>query len=192
MHVGMGVIFQGEGEGRTDRNVYRNELRFGDLAEPLGFESLWGVEHHFTDYTMCPDVLQYLTYFAGRTQQHPARLDGGRPAVARSDARRRAGRDARPHVERTLHLRHRPRPRPRRVRGLRRQPGGQPRDLRRGGADDPRGPRARLLRVRRQVREAGAPRASARGRSSRSAGGPTPRRCRPSRPRSWRGSASAS
>jgi alkanesulfonate monooxygenase SsuD/methylene tetrahydromethanopterin reductase-like flavin-dependent oxidoreductase (luciferase family) len=69
MHVGMGVIFQGEGEGRTDRNVYRNELRFGDLAEPLGFESLWGVEHHFTEYTMCPDVLQYLTYFAGRTQR---------------------------------------------------------------------------------------------------------------------------
>jgi alkanesulfonate monooxygenase SsuD/methylene tetrahydromethanopterin reductase-like flavin-dependent oxidoreductase (luciferase family) len=69
MHVGMGVIFQGYGEGRTDRNVYRNELRLGDLAEPLGFESLWGVEHHFTDYTMCPDVLQYLTYFAGRTQR---------------------------------------------------------------------------------------------------------------------------
>src|SRR5437870_6518600 len=69
MHVGMGVIFQGQGEGRTDRNVYRNELRFGDLAEPLGFESLWGVEHHFTDYTMCPDVLQYLAYFAGRTKK---------------------------------------------------------------------------------------------------------------------------
>src|SRR5262245_38876498 len=68
MHVGMGVIFQGQGEGRTDRNVYRNELRFADLAEPLGYESLWGVEHHFTDYTMCPNVLQYLTYFAGRTQ----------------------------------------------------------------------------------------------------------------------------
>lgn len=69
MHVGMAIVFQGEGEGRTDRNVYRNELRFGDLAEPLGFESLWGVEHHFTDYTMCPDVLQYLTYFAGRTER---------------------------------------------------------------------------------------------------------------------------
>jgi alkanesulfonate monooxygenase SsuD/methylene tetrahydromethanopterin reductase-like flavin-dependent oxidoreductase (luciferase family) len=69
MHVGMAVIFQGLGEGRTDRNVYRNELRLGDLAEPLGFESLWGVEHHFTEYTMCPDVLQYLSYFAGRTQK---------------------------------------------------------------------------------------------------------------------------
>src|SRR5438132_1903277 len=28
-----------------------------------------GVEHHFTDYTMCPDVLQFLTYMAGRTQR---------------------------------------------------------------------------------------------------------------------------
>jgi alkanesulfonate monooxygenase SsuD/methylene tetrahydromethanopterin reductase-like flavin-dependent oxidoreductase (luciferase family) len=65
----MAVVFQGMGEGRTDRNVYRNELRLGDLAEPLGFESIWGVEHHFTEYTMCPDVLQYLTYFAGRTQR---------------------------------------------------------------------------------------------------------------------------
>ncbi len=69
MHVGLAVIFQGEGEGRTDRNVYRNELRFADLAEPLGFESIWGVEHHFTDYTMCPDVLQFLTYCAARTQR---------------------------------------------------------------------------------------------------------------------------
>ncbi len=67
MHVGMSVVFQG-GFGRTDRSVYRNELRLGDLAEPLGYQSLWGVEHHFTDYTMCPDVLQYLTYFAGRTR----------------------------------------------------------------------------------------------------------------------------
>jgi alkanesulfonate monooxygenase SsuD/methylene tetrahydromethanopterin reductase-like flavin-dependent oxidoreductase (luciferase family) len=65
----MGVIFQGQGAGRTDRNVYRNELRFADLAEPLGFESLWGVEHHFSEYTMCPNVLQYLSYFAGRTQR---------------------------------------------------------------------------------------------------------------------------
>jgi len=68
MHVGMAVIFQGQGENRSDREVYKNELLLGDMAEPLGFESIWGVEHHFTEYTMCPDVLQYLTYFAGRTK----------------------------------------------------------------------------------------------------------------------------
>jgi alkanesulfonate monooxygenase SsuD/methylene tetrahydromethanopterin reductase-like flavin-dependent oxidoreductase (luciferase family) len=49
--------------------VYRHELRLADLAEPLGFQSIWGVEHHFTDYTMCPDVLQFLTYMAGRTER---------------------------------------------------------------------------------------------------------------------------
>ena len=67
MHVGMATVFQNPKQMRTDREVYRNELRLADLAEPLGFESIWGVEHHFTDYTMCPDVLQFLTYMAGRT-----------------------------------------------------------------------------------------------------------------------------
>ena len=38
------------------------------MAEPLGFESIWSVEHHFTDYTMCPDVVQFLSYMAGRTR----------------------------------------------------------------------------------------------------------------------------
>ena len=69
MHVGMAAVFQNPQKGRTDREVYRSELRLADLAEPLGFESIWGVEHHFTDYTMCPDVLQFLTYMAGRTQR---------------------------------------------------------------------------------------------------------------------------
>jgi len=65
----MAAVFQNPGKARTDRDVYRNELRLADLAEPLGFESIWGVEHHFTDYTMCPDVLQFLTYMAGRTER---------------------------------------------------------------------------------------------------------------------------
>ena len=66
MHVGMASVFQNPHQERTDLEVYRNELRLADLADPLGFESIWGVEHHFTDYTMCPDVLQFLTYMAGR------------------------------------------------------------------------------------------------------------------------------
>ena len=68
MHVGMAAVFQNPGKKRSDHEVYQNELRLADLAEPLGFQSIWGVEHHFTDYTMCPDVLQFLTYMAGRTQ----------------------------------------------------------------------------------------------------------------------------
>ncbi len=69
MHVGMAAVFQNPDKARTDREVYCSELRLADLAEPLGFESIWGVEHHFTDYTMCPDVLQFLTYMAGRTRR---------------------------------------------------------------------------------------------------------------------------
>ena len=67
MHVGMASIFQNPGQRRPDHEVYREELRLADLAEPLGFDSIWSVEHHFTDYTMCPDVVQFLTYMAGRT-----------------------------------------------------------------------------------------------------------------------------
>jgi alkanesulfonate monooxygenase SsuD/methylene tetrahydromethanopterin reductase-like flavin-dependent oxidoreductase (luciferase family) len=67
MHVGMSVIFQGFGGTLSDREVWQADLRLADLAEPLGYESIWSVEHHFTNYTMCPDVLQFLTYMAGRT-----------------------------------------------------------------------------------------------------------------------------
>jgi len=63
----MSTIFQNPDNQRSDHEVYEDELRLAHLAEPLGFESIWGVEHHFTDYTMCPDVLQFLTYMAGRT-----------------------------------------------------------------------------------------------------------------------------
>ena len=68
MHVGMATVFQNTGRALSDHQIYLNELALADLAEPLGFESIWGVEHHFTDYTMCPDVLQFLSYMAGRTQ----------------------------------------------------------------------------------------------------------------------------
>ena len=66
MHVGMSLFFQNL-RGVTDEEVWLDELRLADLAEPLGFESIWSVEHHFTSYTMSPDVLQLLTYLAGRT-----------------------------------------------------------------------------------------------------------------------------
>jgi alkanesulfonate monooxygenase SsuD/methylene tetrahydromethanopterin reductase-like flavin-dependent oxidoreductase (luciferase family) len=69
MRVGMASIFQNPGRRVTDHEVYREELRLADLVEPLGFDSIWSVAHHFTDYTMCPDVLQFLTYMAGRTER---------------------------------------------------------------------------------------------------------------------------
>src|SRR5262245_17581032 len=46
----------------------KGELALGDLAEPLGFDSLWCFEHHFSSYMLSPNPLQILTYFAGRTR----------------------------------------------------------------------------------------------------------------------------
>ena len=69
MKVGAAVIFQNPLNEKSDYDVYRHELPMGDMAEPLGFDSLWSVEHHFDDYTMCPDVLQFLSYYAGRTNR---------------------------------------------------------------------------------------------------------------------------
>lgn len=66
MDVGLSLIFQGLDPNTTDHQVYQNDLRLGDLGIELGFQSVWGVEHHFTDYTMCPDVTQFLSYWAGR------------------------------------------------------------------------------------------------------------------------------
>ncbi len=68
MHVGMSVIFQNPGERLPDQEVYRRDLSLALQAEHLGFESVWSVEHHFTDYTMCPDVFQFLTYMAAKTE----------------------------------------------------------------------------------------------------------------------------
>ncbi len=67
MHVGMTTFFQNIGHAISDREVYRHEMAMADLAEPLGFDSIWGAEHHFDDYTMCPNVAQFLTYMAART-----------------------------------------------------------------------------------------------------------------------------
>ena len=69
MHVGFGPTFQNIMGNMTDQEVYEAELKLCDLAEPLGFDSIWEPEHHFTNYEMTPNVLQFLTYMAGRTEK---------------------------------------------------------------------------------------------------------------------------
>lgn len=53
----------------SDAQVYDDELGLGDLIEPLGFDAIWTVEHHFSPYLMIPNPLQLLTYFAARTER---------------------------------------------------------------------------------------------------------------------------
>ena len=55
--------------GRPDVAVVSEHMALGDLAEPLGFDSLFALEHHFTGYAMSPSPCQLLAYFAGRTRR---------------------------------------------------------------------------------------------------------------------------
>lgn len=55
--------------GMSDAAVLGEHLAMGDLAEPLGFDSLFALEHHFTGYAMSPHPVQLLSYYAGRTRR---------------------------------------------------------------------------------------------------------------------------
>jgi alkanesulfonate monooxygenase SsuD/methylene tetrahydromethanopterin reductase-like flavin-dependent oxidoreductase (luciferase family) len=71
MRVGVQLIFQswGYGGGITDGQVVDEEIRLGVLAEELGYDALWPVEHHFSDYSFCPDNTVFLAHMAARTSQ---------------------------------------------------------------------------------------------------------------------------
>ncbi|MBS0538823.1 MAG: LLM class flavin-dependent oxidoreductase, partial [Proteobacteria bacterium] len=68
MKVGMAMNMLYE-HGKPDVAVVQEHFQLGDLVEPLGFDSLWALEHHFTGYAMSPAPLQLLAYFAGRTKR---------------------------------------------------------------------------------------------------------------------------
>ena len=73
--------------GRSDAAVLAEHLALGDLAEPLGFDSLFGLEHHFTGYSMSPHPLQLRTTrvpviavcHPRPGQSHETGLKGARP-----------------------------------------------------------------------------------------------------------------
>ncbi len=50
-----------------DRAIFGEEIEIAKLADRLGFDSVWTVEHHFTPYTMVTNPLQLLSYLAGVT-----------------------------------------------------------------------------------------------------------------------------
>ncbi len=60
-----------------DQQIYDEELFLGGLVEPLGFDSYWAIDHHFSPYIMTGGAIQHLTYFAGRTE----RIDFGTMVV---------------------------------------------------------------------------------------------------------------
>src|SRR5205809_4909567 len=61
----------------SDAENMDDTLYMGELIEPLGFDSIWATEHYGSAYSMQPNPLQYLAYWAGRT----TRVDVGAAAV---------------------------------------------------------------------------------------------------------------
>ena len=53
----------------TDAKNMDDTLYMGELVEPLGFDSIWATEHYGSAYSMQPNPLQYLAYWAGRTNR---------------------------------------------------------------------------------------------------------------------------
>ena len=60
-----------------DASNMDDTLYMGGLVEPLGFDSIWATEHYGSAYSMQPNPLQYLAYWAGRT----TRVDVGTAVV---------------------------------------------------------------------------------------------------------------
>ncbi|MBX9698429.1 MAG: LLM class flavin-dependent oxidoreductase [Acetobacteraceae bacterium] len=78
MDVGLMMIFSSYGwEGMPDQQVWQEDLRLAGLAADLGFDALWSAEHHFFDYSFCPDNVQLMTWLAAK---HP-KIDLGTAAV---------------------------------------------------------------------------------------------------------------
>ena len=54
---------------RPDYEIYEEDLALAEMYEELGFDMVWSVEHHFTDYELIPDPVQMLSYVCGRTKK---------------------------------------------------------------------------------------------------------------------------
>jgi len=87
MRVGLAPLFQNyadingfeammHGERRAqpdDSRTLQENFAICDLAEPLGFDSIWTYEHRASPYMLAPNPQQLISYYAGKT----SRIDFG-------------------------------------------------------------------------------------------------------------------
>src|ERR1700745_2312582 len=65
MDVGIQMIFSTYGwPGMSDREAWQEEIHLARVADEVGFDVIWSVEHNFFDYSFCPDNTQLLSYLA--------------------------------------------------------------------------------------------------------------------------------
>ncbi|MBF6556333.1 MAG: LLM class flavin-dependent oxidoreductase [Acidimicrobiales bacterium] len=69
MHFGVLLLLANARSGKTDTELWKEEMELGVSLEELGYDSVWVPEHHFDrPYCVSPDPLQALTYLAARTK----------------------------------------------------------------------------------------------------------------------------
>ena len=69
MQVGLLMVFQNFRDGISDREAWERDIHLAGLAEPLNFDTLSAVEHHFYNYAMSPDNTQFLGHMAAKTER---------------------------------------------------------------------------------------------------------------------------
>ncbi len=69
MDVSLQLIFQNYGGAMDDAAHVAFESDVALRAEPLGFDKVFVVEHHFTDYAACPDNAPFLSWLAAKTSR---------------------------------------------------------------------------------------------------------------------------
>src|SRR5262249_47557182 len=56
-------------EWQTDKQVYDEQLEQMEVADALGYDSVWLTEHHFTEYGILPDPMILAADIARRTKR---------------------------------------------------------------------------------------------------------------------------
>lgn len=69
MQIGFLSFWNNYQDHMSDADFFKKEHALNLLAEPLGFDTFYCVEHHFNSYSMSPDNFQYLSYLAGLTSR---------------------------------------------------------------------------------------------------------------------------
>ena len=59
MQFGVQMVFQNYNGEVSDAQVYEEDINLGLLAEELGFDALWPVEHHFENYSSALKILSF-------------------------------------------------------------------------------------------------------------------------------------
>src|SRR3978361_1401223 len=72
VEFGVAMVMQNAHDQLSDREAYERDLHISQLIEPLGFDRISSVEHHFDNYSMSPDNISLLSWLSRQHHTPPA------------------------------------------------------------------------------------------------------------------------